>query len=72
MVSFYFILQNNSKITILTFMNVDGAFILAETHRKSSVLLFVDNSRFINDSHYEFEMFVARIVLSHPCLVKNS
>ncbi len=28
----------------LTFMNVDGAFILAETHRKSSVLLFVDNS----------------------------
>ncbi len=28
----------------LTFMNVDGAFILAETRRKSSVLLFVDNS----------------------------
>ncbi len=25
-------------------MNVDGAFILAETHRKTSVLLFVDNS----------------------------
>ncbi len=33
------ILQNNLKITILTFMNVDGAFILAETHRKTSVLL---------------------------------
>ncbi len=48
---FYFILQNNSKITILTFMNVDefSAFILAETSRKSSVLLFVDNSRYIND-----------------------
>ncbi len=50
-VFFYFILQNNSKITILTFINVDGAFILAETRRKNSVLLFVDNSRFINDSH---------------------
>ncbi len=41
---FIFILQNNIKITILTFMNVDGAFILAETCRKTSVLLFVDNS----------------------------
>ncbi len=30
-------------------MNVDGAFILAETHRKTSVLLFID-SRFINYS----------------------
>ncbi len=71
LLSFYFILQNNSKITILTFMNVDGAFILAETHRKTSVLLFVDNIRFINDSRYEFgKMFVARITLSHPCLVK--
>ncbi len=39
-----FILQNNSKITILTFMNVDGALILAGTRRKTSVLLFVDNS----------------------------
>ncbi len=47
--TFYFILQNNSTITMLTFMNVDGAFILAETRRKTSVLLFVD-SRFINDS----------------------
>ncbi len=44
LLSFYFILQNKSKITILTFMNVDGAFILAETRRKTSVLLFVDNS----------------------------
>ncbi len=45
-------------------MNVDGAFILAETRRKTSVLLFVD-SRFINDS-YEFgNMFVAHIALAH-------
>ncbi len=52
-------------------MNVDGAFILAESRRKASVLLFVDNSRFINHSHYEFrKMFVARITLSHQCLVK--
>ncbi len=41
---FYFILQNKSKITILTFMNVDWAFILAETRRKTSVFIFVDNS----------------------------
>ncbi len=41
---YYFILQKNSKITILTFMNIDGAFILAETRRKTSALLFVDNS----------------------------
>ncbi len=51
-------------------MNV-GVFILAETPRKISVLLFVDNSIFINDSHAEFgNMFVACITLSHPCLVK--
>ncbi len=55
---FYAILQNNSKMTILTFMNVDGAFILAETRREPSVPLF-DHSRFINDSHYEFgKMFL--------------
>ncbi len=41
---FYFILQNKSKITILTFMNVDGAFILAEICRNQEVLLFVDHS----------------------------
>ncbi len=42
-----------------------SAFILAETRRKISVLLFVDN-RFINDSHYEFgKIFVAHIALSH-------
>ncbi len=60
-------LQNNSKITILKFMNVDGVvgFILAETRRKISVLFFVDNI-FINDCHYEFgKMFVTRITLSH-------
>ncbi len=43
---FYFtaLKNNNSTITILKCMNVDGAFILAETRRKTSVLLFVDNS----------------------------
>ncbi len=30
----FLILFNSSKITILTFMNVDGAFILTETQRK--------------------------------------
>ncbi len=35
------------------------------------MLLFVEKSRFINDSHYEFgKMCVVRITLSHPCLVK--
>ncbi len=61
---FYFILQNNIKITILTFMNVDGAFILAETRSKTSVFLFVD-SRLINDSEEFGKMFVARITLAH-------
>ncbi len=52
-------------MTILTFMNVDGAFILAETLRKTSVLLF--KCRYFSDiSHYEFgKMFVTRITLSH-------
>ncbi len=45
-------------------MDVDGAFILAETRRKTSGLLFVD-SRFINDSDEFVEMFVARIALAH-------
>ncbi len=45
-------------------MNVDGAFILAETRRKTSVLLFVD-SRFINDSGEFGKMFVAGIALAH-------
>ncbi len=45
-------------------MNVDGAFILAETRRKTSVLLFVD-SRFINDSDEFGKMFVERIALAH-------
>ncbi len=45
-------------------MNVDGAFILAETRRKFSVFLFVD-SRFINDSDEFGKMFVARITLAH-------
>ncbi len=58
------ILQNNIEMTILTFMNVDGAFILAETRRKTSVLLFVD-SRFINDSDEFGKMFVTRIALAH-------
>ncbi len=58
------ILQNNIKITILTFMNVDGAFILSEIRRKTSVLLFVD-SRFIDDSEEFGKMFVACIALAH-------
>ncbi len=37
---------------------------LAETRRKTSVLLFVD-SRFINDSDEFWKMFVARIALAH-------
>ncbi len=44
-------------------MNVNGAFILAETHKKNSVL-FVD-SRFINDFDEFGKMFVARITLAH-------
>ncbi len=55
--------QNNIKLTILTLMNV-GAFILAETRRKTSVLLFVD-SRFINDSDEFGKIFVAGIALAH-------
>ncbi len=65
------ILQNNIKITILTFMNVDGAFILAETRRKTSVLLFVD-SRFIDDSDEFGKMFVARIALAHAFKKTNT
>ncbi len=49
-------------------MNVDGAFILAETRRKTSVLFFVD-SRFISDSDEFGKMFVARIALAHA--IKN-
>ncbi len=44
-------------------MNVDGAFILAETSRKTSVLLV--DSRFINDSDEFGKMFVARIASAH-------
>ncbi len=51
---------------MLTFMNVDGAFILSETRRKTSVLLFVD-SRFINDSDEFGKMFVACLALD-TCL----
>ncbi len=45
-------------------MNVDGAFILAETRRKTSVLLFVDR-RFINYSDEFGKMFVTHIALAH-------
>ncbi len=60
------ILQNNIKITILTFMNVDGAFIWQKPAgtRKTSVLLFIDR-RFINDSEELERMCVARIALAH-------
>ncbi len=37
-ITFYFILQNKSKITILIFLNVDGAFILAEIGRNQEEL----------------------------------
>ncbi len=57
------ILQNSITITILTFMIVDGAFILSGT-RKISVLLLID-SRFINDSDEFEKVFVARIALAH-------
>ncbi len=52
-------------------MNVDGAFILAETRRKTSVLLFVD-SRFIDDSDEFGKMFVARIALAHAFKKTNT
>ncbi len=65
------ILQNNITITILTFMNVNGAFILAETGWKTSVLLFID-SRFINDSDGFGKMFVARIALAHAFKKTNT
>ncbi len=68
---FYFILQNNIKITIITILNVHGAFILAETCRKTSVLLFVDNS-FLNDSDEFGNMFVARIALAHAFKKTNT
>ncbi len=51
-------------------MNVDGAFILAETHRKTSVLLFID-SRFINYSDEFGKMFVACIALAHALKKPN-
>ncbi len=52
-------------------MNVDGAFILSETRRKTSVLLFVE-SRFINDSDESEKMFVARIALAHAFKKNNT
>ncbi len=52
-------------------MNVDGAFILAETRRKTSVLLFID-SRFINDSDEFGKMFVAHIALAHAFKKTNT
>ncbi len=52
-------------------MNVDGAFILAETCRKTSVLLFVDG-RFINDSDEFGKMFVARIAFADALKKTNT
>ncbi len=51
-------------------MNVDGAFILAETRGKTSMLLFVD-SIFINDSDEFGKMFVARIANVTEQLTSN-
>ncbi len=59
-----FIWQKNIKLTILSFMNVDGAFILAETIRKTSVQIYKWFSLRI------WENFVSRITLSHPSIVK--
>ncbi len=75
MVFLFYFLQNNSKITILTFMNVDGVHAFSQLlfwqKPAGRSVLFVD-SRFINYSHYQFgKMFVATItVTSMPC--KNS
>ncbi len=52
-------------------MNVDGAFILAETRRKTSVLLFVE-SRFINDFDKFGKMFVVCIALAHAFKKTNT
>ncbi len=51
-------------------MNVDGAFILAETCRKTSVL-FVD-SRFINYSDEFGKMLVARIAFADALKKTNT
>ncbi len=52
-------------------MKDDGAFILAETRRKTSVLLFVD-SIFINDSEEFRKMFVACNALAHAFKKTNT
>ncbi len=64
---FYFILQNKSTITIITFMNVDGAFILAEICRiQEDLSAYVCWQQHADISHYELgKMFVTRITLSH-------
>ncbi len=51
-------------------MNVDGAFISAES-RKISVLIFID-SRFVNDSDEFGKMFIARITLAHAFKKKTN
>ncbi len=65
LLSFYFILQNKSKITILTFMNVDGTFIfLGNMQEPGSASVCWQQHADI--SHYEFgKMFVTCNTLSH-------
>ncbi len=48
-----------------------SAFILAETRRKTSVLLFVDNSRFINDVCRTYCSVLAQIFLELTPLVES-
>ncbi len=70
---FYFILQNNIKTTILTFMNVDELLFWQKPAgtRKTSVLHFID-TRFINDSDEFGKMFVARIALANAFKKTNT
>ncbi len=70
---FYLILQNKSTITIITFMNVDGAFILAEICRiQEDLSAYVCWQQHADISHYEFgKMFVTRITLSHTFKKNN-
>ncbi len=51
-------------MTILAFLNVEGAFILAETRRNQDDLSPFFDSRFINDSDEFGKMFVAHIALA--------
>ncbi len=59
-------------MTILTFMNVDGAFILAETNKKPGRSYCFLLTAFINDSDEFGKMFVASITLAHAFKKTNT